>query len=190
LILAGVVAACSNDDVATVDSAGGTNRGSSGTSGATNPPPPLESSSSSGAAPGAIDLDSIVTIKITSDWCQKPAGQCLDAQSFTVDFASSKLTTTTCVEVAADSGTQDAETFKPLTSAQLDVVKKALAGLQSTTYAGSDAGAYNNAKRTLEVTTKTRGIQYFATSDTLCPKPPGTALKAGWQELWDALRTM
>jgi hypothetical protein len=195
LILAGVVVACSNDDVSTTSSGGSSGTGSGGTSGATNPPP-HQSSSSSGAAPGAIDLDSIVSIEIASDWCQKPAGECLDAQSFTVDLGTSKLTTTTCVEVAggedggSSGGTQDAETSKPLTSAQVDVVKHALARLQSTTYAGKDAGAYNNAKRTLEVTTKTRGIQYFATSDTLCPSPPGTALGAGWQELWDALRTM
>jgi hypothetical protein len=196
VILAGVVVACSNDDASSSSvGSSGNGRVSGGTSGSSNPPP-LESSSSSGAAPGAIDLDSIVTIKITSDWCQKPPGQCLDSQSFTVDFANSKLTTTTCVELAgggdggSSGGTQDAETSKPITSAQLDAVKKDLAGLQSTTYAGSDAGAYDNAKRTLEVTTKTRGVEYFATSDTLCAKPPGTALASGWQELWDTLRSM
>ena len=185
--LVAVVVACSDDDATSSSgSSTGSVPGSSGTSGTSAPP--SQSSSSSGA-PGAIDLDSIITLTISSDWCEKPAGQCLDAQSFAVDFSNSKLTTITCVELAGG-GTQNAETSKVLTSAQVDAVKKALGNLKSTTYAGSDAGMYDNAKRSLVVTTKTRGTVYFATSDTLCPEPSGTALASGWQELWDTLRAI
>lgn len=165
-----------------------------GSSGIDTPPHPGGSPSSSSRSVNGIDLDSLATLTIGSDWCVRPEGQCLDAQSFTVDFTTATLTNTTCVELAGkpDSGaggTQDGKTSHAIKREQLDTIKQLLANLQTTVYAANDAGAFNNPKRTLQVTSKA-GTEHFATYDTACPSPPGTALEAGWNELWDAIRAM
>lgn len=193
---ASLIVACSDASSSTSSGVSSSSGGpGTGSSGAPSTPP---STSSSGGPAGAIDLDSLVAITISSDWCDKPMGQCLDAQSFTVDFVSSELTNTTCIELggapdagSGSNGTQDAKTTRPITAADLNVVKARLAALRTAgPGATADGGAFGYPSKTLEVKTTSRGTQLYQTADTLCASPSGIALSSGWDELWNTLRAM
>lgn len=194
-VVASVIAACSGDDGAvTSSSSGGPN--SSGTV-APDTDASAGSSSSSGGTVNGIDISSITSFTIGSDSCVRPQGECVDAQSFTVDFTTSVLTSITCVELGAkpDSGTggtQDGKTSHPITKDQLDTLRKLLGNLKTAGPAVSaDAGPATNTLHALQLTSKTQGTSFYVTAETVCPKvQPATSITAGWNELWDAIRTM
>ncbi|MBX3233151.1 MAG: hypothetical protein KIT84_20380 [Labilithrix sp.] len=87
------------------------------------------------AVVGRVDPARVQTLTIGKDTCMKPEGACLDAQSFTIDFAASSYTHTTCVELAGpdaglSGGTQDATTRGPLTVVDLERIREALAAVR------------------------------------------------------------
>jgi hypothetical protein len=198
VFLAGaLVVACSGSEstssIGNASSSGGAgSSGASGVVGASSGSGGTSSSSSSGVLPGAIDLDSIITITASEDTCGKVAGVCLDAQAFTIDFLKSTITNTTCVELAggpdagaSSGGTQDATTSHALTPDQINVVKSRLAALKtsSTPLTGFDGPIW-----TLEVTTKTSGTVIYSPEAGCGPQEKMVKIESGWPDLWDTLR--
>lgn len=211
LVLAGLVAACSDDGPTVVYVPSSSSTSSGGTSGKSG----YGSSGSSGydyggfdgtsgyvgstsgyagtsgtVTPPPVDLASILSLKASYDVCGKAPGTCSNAESFTVDFQKSSLTDTTCLELSggdAGSGqTTNADTTKPLTSAELDTVKTRIAALSKS----SGGGGYDGPIKVLEITTKSGKVLYSPEAGCGDTSQFTWIDAQSWNDLWDTLRAL
>jgi hypothetical protein len=148
-------------------------------------------SSSSGPVATSIDLAGLTSITVGRDTCGKPAGTCLDAQSFIIDFVKGTVTHVTCIELGStgDAGpgkTANAKTISALNSDRSGVVLKDLAAIQLSPDLKPDWG-FDGPLITLEVNSASGRHVY--SPDAGCNNDGFRKITSGFDQLWDAVKT-